>query len=333
MFVLGVIAAGMAAVAYGVSTVLRAVGARQVAVKERDAGGRALEMGTRPSAGSTGAAMTDPTFMLGTLMLVVGFAGGAVAARFLPLFLAQAIVSANLVVTALLGTIMLNITLHTRDWVAIYIVVLSLVMLGVSAVPQADNRGTDAFHWAILLASIVLSVLALLSVYCLGKASPIVGGAMAGLLYGMIAVAVRVLRGLDYPFDMVAMLADPAAWSIAICGVSSFWVQTVALQTGAVNGVTAVLVVGETLLPSAVGVIWLGDSARPDLVWLAIVGFIGSVIGAVLVAIYGSGDPDHFGEAPPQKGGWRVGRFGRDHDLEDLPDVFDPHMVQKLRER
>ena len=98
---------------------------------------------------------------------------------------------------------------------------------------------------------------------------------------------------------------------------AGFFVQTVALQLGAVNGVTAVLVVGETAGPSLVGVLFLGDTAKEGLGWLAVVGFIGAVIGAVLVAWYGSGDPDHFGEAPPMKGGWRRGRENDDLDTAE----------------
>ncbi|WP_238526471.1 EamA/RhaT family transporter [Gordonia neofelifaecis] len=297
----------MAAVAYGVSTVLRALGARRVAVEQRDEGKAGIDGSSSPSVESTFSTLVDPAFILGTVMVVVGFAGGAVAARFLPLFLAQSIVSANLVVTALLGTLLLNITLHTRDWVAIWLVVLSLFMLGVSSAPGANDDASMTFHWGLLAATVVLCSVSLFGVYRGGAFAAPIGGAGAGLLFGVIACSVRVLDGLE-PFDLVTVLRDPAAWSIAIAGAVGFYVQTVALQVGAVSGVTAMLVVGETAGPSIVGVVFLGDSAHAGLGWLAIVGFIGAVVGAVLVAWYGSGDPDHFGEAPPEKGGWRRGR-------------------------
>ncbi|MGB3698482.1 MAG: EamA/RhaT family transporter [Gordonia sp. (in: high G+C Gram-positive bacteria)] len=307
MYVIGIIAASMAAVAYGVSTVLRALGARRVAVEQREDGKAGIDGSTSPSVGSTFSTIADPAFIFGTVMVVVGFAGGAVAARFLPLFLAQSIVSANLVVTALLGTLMLGITLHTRDWVAIWLVVLSLFMLGVSSAPGADDDASMTFHWALLAATVALCAVSLIGVYSGGKFAAPIGGAGAGLLFGVIACSVRVLHGLE-PFNLLTVLADPAAWSIAIAGAIGFYVQTVALQVGAVSGVTAMLVVGETAGPSVIGVVFLGDSAHPGLGWLAVVGFVGAVVGAVLVAWYGTGDPDHFGEAPPEKGGWRRGR-------------------------
>ncbi|MCF8587434.1 EamA/RhaT family transporter [Gordonia liuliyuniae] len=312
MFAIGVIAAAMAAVAYGVSTVLRALGARRVAVEMREnpaSGPHASEgaESSTPSITSTMSTIADPAFLLGTLMVIVGFGGGALAARFLPLFLAQSIVAANLVVTALLGTLLLNITLHTRDWVAIWLVVLSLFLLGVSSAQHAVDTVERPFHWGLLAATILVCAIALISVYTLKKYAAIVGGATAGLLFGIIAIAVRVLDGMS-PFNLVTILSDPAAWSIAVAGAVGFYVQTVALQVGAVNGVTALLVVFETAGPSLIGVLFLHDSARPGLAWLAFVGFIGAVVGAVLVAWYSTGDPDHFGEAPPEKGGWHRGR-------------------------
>ncbi|WP_414976641.1 EamA/RhaT family transporter [Gordonia sp. (in: high G+C Gram-positive bacteria)] len=304
----------MAAVAYGMSTVLRALGARRVAVAERveadgDTGIQTppSDESGAPSVQSTVATLTDPAFILGTVMVLIGFAGGAIAARFLPLFLAQSIVSANLVVTALVGTLILNINLHTRDWVAIWLVVLSLCMLGISSAPHADDEASATIHWGLLVAAGIIGAVGLVGVYRFGTWAPIVGGFAGGLQFGVIAIAVRILDGVD-PFDLAKLLTDPAAWAIAVAGASGFYIQTVALQVGAVNGVTAVLVVGETAAPSLIGVLFLGDHAHPGLGWLAISGFVGAVIGAVLVAWYGSGDPDHFGEAPAELGGWRRGR-------------------------
>ncbi|MDL9938381.1 EamA/RhaT family transporter [Gordonia sp. ABSL1-1] len=320
MFLVGVISASLAALAYGMSTVLRALGARRTATTARDEGQDITSSSGGPSLQSTLSTFVDPAFILGTMMVVIGFAGGAVAARFLPLFLSQTIVSANLVVTALLGTIMLGIALHTREWVAIWMVVFSLCLLGVSSSHHTGAGEGRTFHWGLFFATLGVCALALIGVYRLGRHGAIVGGAAAGFLFGIIAIAVRILDGV-HPFDAVTLLTDPAAWTIAVAGATGFFVQTVALQLGAVNGVTAVLVVGETAGPSLVGVLFLGDTAEPGLGWLAIVGFIGAVIGAVLVAWYGSGDPDHFGEAPPMKGGWRRGREDPECDAGVCADV------------
>jgi len=104
VFTIGIVAASLAAVAYGLSTVLRALGARNAAGP--DTAGVTAEGG--PSLRSTLDTFRDPAFLVGTLMVVLGFAGAAVAARLLPLLLAQTIVAGTLIVTALLGSALLG---------------------------------------------------------------------------------------------------------------------------------------------------------------------------------------------------------------------------------
>ena len=50
------------------------------------------------------------------------------------------------------------------------------------------------------------------------------------------------------------------------------------------------MVVGETLAPALVGVVWLGDRARPGFGWLVIAGFVVAVSATLVLA--------RFGEAP-----------------------------------
>lgn len=308
MFLLGVIFASVAAVAYGVSTVLRAMGARDAAIIDQGMAS-AVTKNDGPSLSSTVNTFRNPEFVWGTAFLVVGFMGGAVAARFLPLFLSQTIVSANLIVTALIGSIALNNKLHGRDWVAMTVVIASLCALGLSSSHTTGGGEDRSFHWSLFGATMLLSVISLLCVWKLGKRGPLLYGAIAGSMFGIIAVGVRVLDGVS-PFDPVKLLTDPAAWTIAVAGSVGFYIQTVALQVGKVNGVTAVLVVGETALPGFVGVLFLADTAKPGLQWLAAVGFVGAVVGAILVALYNSGESDHLDEREPPVGGWSLrGRF------------------------
>ncbi|MBD0862649.1 hypothetical protein IA539_15745 [Gordonia sp. zg691] len=278
MFVIGIIAASLAAVAYGLSTVLRALGAQRVAAAaEEDV------PGSGTSLRSILAAFRDPAFVVGTVLVIVGFTGGAVAARLLPLFLAQTIVAGNLIVTALLGTVLLGTALRGRDVVAMGVVVASLCILGASASHQAATKHDMAFHWALFAGTTTVAVVGIAVVHLLGRRGAIVAGALAGAMYGALAVAVRVLDGV-HPLDPAVMLSDPAAWTIAIAGASAFYIQTIALAMGPVNAVTAVLVVGETGIPSVIGVLFLGDRAVDGLQWLACVGFVGAVVGAFAVA-------------------------------------------------
>ncbi|HZA11871.1 MAG TPA: hypothetical protein VE759_17850, partial [Mycobacterium sp.] len=76
-------------------------------------------------------------------------------------------------------------------------------------------------------------------------------------------------------------------------GLGGFYLFTVALQLGSVNGAAAALVVGETVVPGITGVILLGDTAERGLGWLVAVAFVGAILGAVAVAIFGAADHTH----------------------------------------
>jgi hypothetical protein len=102
-----------------------------------------------------------------------------------------------------------------------------------------------------------------------------------------MSVAVRVVDGLG-PLRVKVLLSDPAAYAVILAGVGGFYLFTVALQVGSVNGAAAALVVGETVVPGVTGVLLLGDGARPGWGWLVAVAFVVAVVSAVSVAASGA---------------------------------------------
>lgn len=285
---IGLVAALLACLGYGVASVLQAYAARRSAAEAaaRGVGGQVTETGA-PTVASTVAAVLTVTFILGSALDVVGFAGNAVSARLIPLFLSQTIMSANLIVTAVLGIFVLGIRLRPRDWVAIGAVILALAALGAAAGREGGGSDDPVLHWSVLIVSVLLFAASQLVVRRLGSRGAVAAGLAAGMLFGALAIAVRIVHGID-GLDVAALLADPAAWTIAIAGIGGFYLHTVALQLGSVNGATAALVVGETVVPGIVGVLMLGDTSRPGLEWLAALGFFLAIGGAVAVAVFGN---------------------------------------------
>ena len=298
--VIGLLSAVVACVAYGVSSVLQAYGARRSAARARARGAAGqLTAAGAPTLASTVAAALTVWFVIGTGLDVAGFVGGGVAARLLPLFLSQTILSANLIVTAVLGTVVLGIRLGHREGLAIATVILALVALGVAAGAQGGGPGAPAMAWDVLLGAVLVLVGGHLVVRRLGSAGSVAAGLVAGLLFGALAIAVRIVHGLD-PLQGSVLVADPAAWAIAVAGIGGLYLHTVALQLGSVNGATAALVAGETVLPSVVGVLLLGDSSRPGLGWLTVAGFVAALGGAIAVATLGpSASPDRAQQPRP----------------------------------
>jgi hypothetical protein len=87
-----------------------------------------------------------------------------------------------------------------------------------------------------------------------------------------------------------AFYTNPALYAAAAGGATGFLLLMSALQRGSVTTTVSAMVVGETIAPALVGVVWLGDRAREGLGWVVVVGFLVAVAGTLLLA--------RFGEAP-----------------------------------
>ena len=169
-------------------------------------------------------------------------------------------------------------------------VIVGLAILGAASGDQGHAEIVPGLRWALLLACVVILTLGQVLVRRLGASGAAAAGLVAGLLFGLLAIAVRIVEGL-VPVQPAVLVADPAAWAVVVAGVGGFYLHTVALQIGSVNGATAALVVGETVLPGIVGVVLLGDTSRPGLGWLAVSGFVLAVAAAIAVAAFGSETP------------------------------------------
>ncbi|MFF4221295.1 hypothetical protein ACFYZH_00335 [Streptomyces abikoensis] len=296
--IIGLVTAVAASACYGTGSVLQAVGSRKSAQREAaTASSTATTQHGGPSLSSTAKAAVTWEFMVGTVLDFIGFALGALAARMLPLFLSQTVISANLIVTALLSIKLLGIKLNRREWMSIGVVCSALVLLATAAGHEGNGDAARSTHWWLLIISVVLMGGGWTAVHFLGSRAAILAGLLSGLGFGAIGVGVRILDGID-PFDLPTLLADPALYAILISGSVGMYLHTVALQIGSVNGATAALVVGETVLPGIIGVLWLGDASREGFAWMAVLGFLLAVAGAVAVAWFG--EPDSHGAAAPQ---------------------------------
>jgi hypothetical protein len=108
-------------------------------------------------------------------------------------------------------------------------------------------------------------------------------GLVAGLSFGVVAIAGRIIPSLA-PLDL---LTDPATYTVAVAGGMAMLFYATALQRGSVTTSTAMMVLGETVFPSLVGVLVLGDRTRPGFAVVAIAGFALAVAAALALARFG----------------------------------------------
>jgi drug/metabolite transporter (DMT)-like permease len=222
-------------------------------------------------------------FMLGTGLDCLGFASEFFALLALPLFLVQATVASSLAVTAVLATRLMREPLGPVEWTGVAAVCVGLAMLGLSAGHEGAREPHRGLQVTLAFAVIALGLASVGIARAGGPIQSVGLGLCAGLLFGVVAMAARMLTRLN----PIRIVAEPSAYLLAIGGVLGFLIYTTALQRGSVTTATAAMVVGETTVPAAVGLLVLGDSARPGLLPVAILGFALAVAGALSLARFG----------------------------------------------
>jgi len=118
---------------------------------------------------------------------------------------------------------------------------------------------------------------------------------LAGICFGLLAVGARIVRGFAVP----TLLADPAAWAMALAGALGLLLGAAALQRAGVVTVTGAMVATETLLGAGLGVLLCGDRPAPGGAPAALAGFALVLGGALVLARFGAPAPDAQGHEEP----------------------------------
>ena len=277
-------AALVAALCYGVAAVMQAMAVRAASRRTADSANKS-RLGT-VDPGLVVRMLHQWPFIASLGLDLIGFVAQLVALRQLPLFAAQAIIASNLAVTAVFAAWLLHLELAWREWLAVGGVILGVAMLGSSAGAHAVTGVSSQFKLALILAVAGIAAAGIAASRLPRSARTPVLGAIAGLGYGVLAVAARVLPG----FSPHELIRDPAAYALAAAGIVSFMLYATALESGSVTVATAAVVLAETVPPAVVGVMFLGDHTRPGLGGVAVLGFSLAVVCAVALARFGEAD-------------------------------------------
>src|SRR5437763_4264751 len=277
-------AALVAALCYGIAAVMQAM-AVQAASRRTANSAQKSRLGT-VDPGLVVRMLHQWPFIASLGLDLIGFFAQLVALRQLPLFAAQAIIAGNLAVTAVFAAWLMHLELAWREWLAVGGVILGVGMLGSSAGAHAVTGVSPQFKLALILAVAGIAAAGIAASRLPRPArTPVLGG-IAGLGYGVLAVAARVLPG----FSPHQLIRDPAAYALAAAGIVSFILYVIALEGGSVIVGTGAVVLAETTPPAVVGVMYLGDHTRPGLGGIALIRFSLAVVCAVALARFGETD-------------------------------------------
>ncbi|WP_405777483.1 hypothetical protein [Streptomyces sp. NBC_01538] len=271
-----------AAVCFGTATVLQAMAARAAAD------------GAGPGTGPGGdaalllRALRQWRYVAGLALDGLGFLFQIAALRSLPIYAVGAALAASLAVTAVVAAWLLRVRLSGVEWAAVGVVCAGLGMLGLASGTEGERAGSDTLRYAMLATAVGLLLLGFLGGRLpeRGWGRGLVLGLGAGFGFGVVEVSVRLVDDVS----VGALVGNAAVYALLVGGAAAFLALTSALRRGAVTVPMAGMVIGETIGPAVIGVVWLGDRTRDGLGWLAVAGFGVAVVGALALA--------RFGEAP-----------------------------------
>lgn len=275
-----------ASVCFGVATVLQAIAARSAPAGQ----------GVDPRLMIRLAGQLP--YVAGVALDLAGFVAELAALRSLPLFVVQAVIAANLAVTAVVAARVMRIRLSRAEGTAVAVVCTGLAMLGLSAGHESPAHAGPAFRWGLPAATGLLCAAGMGAGRLTGTARSVALGLVAGLCFGVVAVSARVLTSLA-PLDL---LRDPALYALAAAGGAAMLFYATALQRGSVTATTAAVVVAETVVPAAIGVWLLDDATRPGYAPIAVTGFVLAVLGTLALARFGEPAPGGDSRSGPGPG-------------------------------
>ncbi len=285
----GLVCGVAAALGYGIASVLQAAAAEESEASEHLDPRLLLRL------------LGTWRYVLGLILDSAGFLLSLVALRVLPLYVVQSLVASSLAVAAVAAVVVLGTRISRRESLALVLVVLGLVLVGLSAAPEAASPLGATLPWLLLAGSAVLAAAAFPLARLRGRWSAWALGALAGLEFGVVAVAARALSSsvTGTLGDVVhALLDSPATYAVLVAAPAALTAYATALQRGSVVQATAPMVVGETVLPAIIGFVLLGDHARPGWAAPAAVGFVLAVGAALALSRFGEVAPERKVTAP-----------------------------------
>ncbi|MGO8939139.1 MAG: DMT family transporter [Mycobacterium sp.] len=265
-------------VCYGVASVLQAVATRSV----ESGSGSGIDPALLVRASR------QWRYLAGIALDGLGFLLQVAALRLVPIYVVAAALAASIAVTGIVSAWLLSARLSPTEWTAVGVVCVSLFVLACAAGPAHFRRAPAGLGWALVGVVAAIFIAGAAAGRLPDRVRALALGLGSGTGFGVVEIGVRLLDEID-PTKR-AFYTNPALYAAAAGGAAGFLLLTSALQRGSVTTTVAAMVVGETIAPALVGVVWLGDRARPGFGWLVIVGFVVAVSATLVLA--------RFGEAP-----------------------------------
>ncbi|MCW2718236.1 MAG: hypothetical protein QOG20_4248 [Pseudonocardiales bacterium] len=235
--------------------------------------------------------ITQPTYLAGLVIDLLGWVCTVVALRHLPVFAVQAILGGTIAVTALASRVLYGSRLRHLDRIAIGACVVGLVLVAAGAgTSTPEPASVTAYAW--LVAAMAVLGVAAVALWRTGWAWAL--AVVAGLGFGGTSLAIRAVQVPRTGSGVVALLSQPAPYLIVGFCAIGLACYSRALALGSLSQVTALFLVTEVVVPGVIGVVLLGDTVRDGWYVPTAVGLLLAVSGVIVLA----GSP---AQAPPRR--------------------------------
>ncbi|MCU1428159.1 MAG: hypothetical protein JWL83_2159 [Actinomycetia bacterium] len=259
----------VAALSYGIGSVLQAAAARRA---ERSSNLDPMLLVRL---------VNELPYVAGLALDVVAFVASVIALRDLPLFMVQSALAGSVGVTAITASIAFGVPLRRSERVALAGLMFGFVLLAVSARPQHAASLGAVGRWVLVSGVALVAVAGAISARLDDRKAGIGLAICAGLSWSATGIAARVLH---VPSVWWHVVQDPVALALAVSGVFGVLFFATALQRGSVTAAAALVFAVETVVPSVIGLAFLGDHARPHLAPVAALGFALTVSASIALA-------------------------------------------------
>lgn len=269
MFALAILAVAGCALCNGVAAILQKMGADA----QRKATSLDAHLFVR--------LVQNMPYIAGLVLDLLGWVLTVFAVRYIPLFLAEAVIATNVAITALLERKVMKRRLPSGTWRWLLLLLGGLACLGASAQPQHAVTVHGVLEWSIVAMPAVCLALGAVLVHVKGRLASFGMAALSGVAFGGTSVVGRVL---PISPEWWRLFTQPLLWSLVLYGIAGVWLFTIALQRSLATTVNASMTAAQTLIPSLIGLILLGDRVRGDSEILFTLGMVFALSGVAGLA-------------------------------------------------
>lgn len=221
----------------------------------------------------------DWPYLLGTALDLIAWVLTLVAVQTLPLFVVQPITALSVVITVWVERVFFKRRITRGMMAAVGVILLGLALLASSAVPESNVQTSQTVQMAIILSPLLILAGGLMFIRNTKHYATIVLGGLSGAAFGATAIVGRML---DFSPPFWNMVYQPLFLSLIAYGAVGVWLFAIALQRHHATIVNAAMISTETVIPTIVGILALGDRPAGG-AWEVVIAGIGLTVAGTLL--------------------------------------------------